>query len=188
MALIQTVQWNDSKDRTLVLRSCDIGDGALSIQFLRTVAAETHFTNNTVDRKFSTPEEIDRSWATAQNSPNEVRLGVFDGLQMVGQLFCARTAPGHPYIGHIAHFGMMVLRDYWGSGAANGLMRGMEEFVIAKGIVRVEAVVRSDNARGRSFYKKHGFSEEGTRVRSAFIDNKWIDDIYIGKIYGRGVI
>jgi RimJ/RimL family protein N-acetyltransferase len=95
-------------------------------------------------------------------------------------------APGHTYIGHIARFGMMVLRDYWGGGAARALMRGMEAFALMQRIVRIEATVRADNARGRAFYRKHGFIEEGTRVRAAFVEGAWIDDIYIGKIYEHG--
>ena len=175
------------KARGIIVRPCGVGDGAGSIPFLRAVAAETHFTNNTVDRTFSAPEEIDRSWVEAQNSPNEIYLGAFDGTHMVGQLVCGRIAPGHPYIGHIARFGMMVLRDYWGSGTASGLMRGMETFVSAQRIGRIEAMVRADNVRGRAFYRKHGFIEEGTRVRASFIDGAWIDDIYIGKIYEHSV-
>ena len=183
MARIENEHWRDPKGRSLVVRSCDKGDGEGSIAFIRTIAAETHFTNNTVDRLFSAPDEIERKWVEAHDSPNEIHLAAFDGYQMVGQLACGRLAPNHPFIGHIARFGMMVLRDYWGSGVAPKLVRGMETFAAAQRIVRIEALVRADNGRARAFYRKYGFLEEGRRIRAAFIDGAWIDDLYIGKVY-----
>jgi len=81
---------------------------------------------------------------------------------------------------------MMVLRAYWGSGVADALMRGMETFAETPGIGRIEAMVRADNARGRAFYRRHGFAEEGVRTEAARIGGRFVDDIYIGKIYHRG--
>ena len=44
--------------------------------------------------------------------------------------------------------------------------------------------MRADNARGRAFYRRHGFIEEGTRRMAGKIGDKFIDDIFIAKIYG----
>jgi RimJ/RimL family protein N-acetyltransferase len=183
MARIEPLTITDDKDRTIRIRNCSSGDGADSIEFIRSIARETQFTNNPVDRSFSPPEEIDRSWEKALDAPNELHLGAFSNGHMVGQLVCQRIAPDHPYIGHIARFGMMVLRDFWGSGVAGFLVKGMDDYACSQGIVRIEAMVRADNARGRAFYRKTGFVEEGTRRRAAMIGGVWIDDIHIGKLF-----
>ena len=183
MARIEPVSFVDPRGRLIAVRNCVAGDGMVSIEFIRAIARETTFTNNLPDRKFSPAEEIERSWVAALDDANQLHVAAFCDGVMIGQLVCRRLEPGHPYIGHIARFGMMVLREFWGSGAARKLADGMDQYAQSQGIGRIEAVVRVDNVRGRRFYGKVGFVEEGTRGRAARIGDTWVDEIYIGKLY-----
>ena len=64
-------------------------------------------------------------------------------------------------------------------GAAGFLLRRLEEICGEKGILRLMLEVRKGNAAAVSFYKKHGFTEDG--VRKGYYTNPCEDAVLMSK-------
>ena len=78
---------------------------------------------------------------------------------------------------------MMILKDYWGLGIGKELLKIQEAYAVQIGIKRIEAMVRVQNTRGVNLYKKCGYTIEGTRKKAAFLNNKFVDEYFIAKIF-----
>ena len=101
---------------------------------------------------------------------------------MVGLLGFHTIDAEHPWIKHIGHFGMMVLKDFWGQGVGRRMLEIMEGVAKSAGILRIEALVRIQNTRGVRFYQNAGYQIEGTRRHGALIDGRFQDEYYIAKL------
>jgi putative acetyltransferase len=64
--------------------------------------------------------------------------------------------------------GMGVAASHRGQGVGSALLRATLDAATAKGIRRVELVVRADNAAAIALYERHGFELEG-RLRDFMI-------------------
>lgn len=166
--------------RELTLRSLTADDAPAFPVFQQQVASESNYTLQRVGVAPSV-ETCRANLEKAEKDSVELRLGVFDGTRLVGMLGLHRELD-HPWLAHSMRFGMMVVRDLWGAGVAAKLLQAAEGYLRTKGIRRWEATVRAANARGVSFYKRHGFVVEGTRRVAAVIDGVDHDELYIAKL------
>lgn len=68
---------------------------------------------------------------------------------------------------HVAQIGTLAVDPrHQGTGLARAMVEGALEQMKAMGIRRAELQVEADNARGRAFYRKLGFEEEGVQRRA----------------------
>lgn len=82
---------------------------------------------------------------------------------------------------HTGEFGVSVLKEYWGRGIGQQLIKYMINWSKQSGIIRkINLRVRTDNKRGISLYKKLGFLEEGIIKRDFLIDGKFYDSLHMG--------
>lgn len=173
--------------RTIVLRHCTPADAPLLNAFQAQIARETVFTNQFAGQEEKSVEKVVEVWKEAETAPRPLYLGAFCGGVLVGQLAVRVNNPNHPWGKHLAYFGMMVLKDYWGCGLGRRLVEIMETFATRSGITRIEAHVRASNARGLKFYERAGFRIEGTRRAAALIDGIYEDEHFIAKLIGDAV-
>jgi RimJ/RimL family protein N-acetyltransferase len=168
------------KNETFIVRSCHLEDiEDLQIFFQKGAIESTH-TLVCKEREQSL-SKLKEKVETALNAPSEIYLCVFDKGQIIGNLHLRAISPEHPWIKHIAEFGMIVSADYWGQGIGHALLEIMEDFAKKIGISKVEAKVRVSNERGLSLYKKNGYTIEGTRKKAAFINGQFEDEFFIAK-------
>lgn len=147
----------------------------------RQIAEETTHTLQVAGA--ATPlEAIKAQLRASQSDPQDVYIGAFSKWEAAGMLRVIPFRPAHPWLQHSARFGMMVRQKYWGSGVSDFLMKAMLEHATRTGISRIEATVRSENARAIRFYERHGFTIEGTRKRAVIIDGKEADELYIARL------
>jgi len=181
MAILDPEKFELNDGRLLEIRTLRPEDAPEFPIFQQTIARETTFTLQRVGVSMET-DVAKTNIEKGQMDPIELRLGVFDGKRLVGLLGLHREFPGHPWLAHCLRFGMMVVQEYWGTGVASKLIETAEAHARRHGIRRLEATVRTANARGVSFYKHHGFAVEGTRRRAAVIDGVDEDELYIAKL------
>ena len=89
----------------------------------------------------------------------------------------------HPWVKHMATFGMGILKSHWGTGLAPEIIRTLEAVAKEEGVTRIEAQVRVQNERGVAFYKKMGYEIEGTRRKAALINGEYQDEYFIAKLF-----
>ncbi|MFZ4403250.1 MAG: GNAT family N-acetyltransferase [Pseudobdellovibrionaceae bacterium] len=111
-----------------------------------------------------------------------LNIGVFDNQRIVGSLGFRVSDPTHPWLKHIGHFNMMILKEFWGQGVAQQLLAEQDLHAQKKSIQRIEALVKADNERGLKLYEKSGFTIEGRKEKAAFIDGQFFAAYYIAKL------
>ena len=95
--------------------------------------------------------------------------------EVVGQLG-VDTFPNHPRRRHAAEIGMAVADDWQGKGVGSALMQAAVDLADKwLNISRLELEVYTDNEPAVRLYKKFGFVTEGTLVRFAYRDGKYVD-------------
>ena len=68
---------------------------------------------------------------------------------------------------HVAQLGTLAIDpELRGTGLGRAMVEGAIDQMKAMGIRRVELQVEADNARGRAFYRKLGFEQEGVQRRA----------------------
>jgi len=176
---------NDNNTSTkIIIRNLAENDFDTFSQYQSQLAQETTHTLKVVNRPPEMKITVDR-WMKAKEDSLELILGAFDQDRLIA--ICALhpyNRNSHPWISHIALFGVGVLKKYWGQGLAQHLMSIIERHAQKSKIKKLEAGVRVQNERGVYFYKKLGFEIEGCRKNAAFIDGKYQDEFYIAKWIG----
>ena len=92
-------------------------------------------------------------------------VAVDDG-RVVG--WCDVNPKSHETLRHSGVLGMGVAASHRGQGLGSALLRATLEAVSARGITRVELVVRADNVAAITLYERHGFELEG-RLRDYMV-------------------
>lgn len=181
MATLQPQTLEPPTGTPIILRHCALADIDAFLDFQPQIAAET---THTLQRVGNVPkaDNVRAAWQASIDHPIELRIGAFDRERMVGQVSLHPLQnPPHPWNRHIATFGMMVLREYWGRGIGRSLLERMEAHARKVGITRIEALVRVSNERGVKLYQRAGYEIEGTRRGAALIHGVLHDEYFIAK-------
>jgi putative acetyltransferase len=95
-----------------------------------------------------------------------VQFVAVDEGHVVG--WCDVNPKMHATLRHSGVLGMGVAVSYRGRGIGSALLRATLRAAYARGITRVELVVRADNAAAITLYERHRFELEG-RLRGYMI-------------------
>jgi ribosomal protein S18 acetylase RimI-like enzyme len=82
--------------------------------------------------------------------------------------WCDVNPKTHESLRHSGVLGMGVAASHRGQGLGSALLHATLEAASARGITRIELVVRADNAAAIALYERHGFELEG-RLRNYMI-------------------
>ena len=148
----------------------------------RQFASETTHTYQTLELPLN-KEKLMSKWNPPKKGDSDFIFKVMDSkgdmLSCFGVHFAMKH---HPWVKHVAIFGMGILKSHWGTGLAVQIMKTMEDVARDEGATRLEALVRVANDRGVAFYKKMGFEIEGTRRKAALINGEYQDEYFIAKM------
>jgi len=81
-----------------------------------------------------------------------------------------------------AHVVIGVLAAAGGQGIGSGLLRELELWAPAHGILRLELTVMAHNQRARRLYERMGFAVEGRRRECLLVDGHLVDELYMAKL------
>ena len=85
---------------------------------------------------------------------------------------------------HVANFAIGVLKDSQRHGLAEKLLTEAEKWLKAKKVRRLELTVIKENIPALKLYEKLGFTNEGLRRQSIFMNGKFYDEFYMAKDLG----
>lgn len=182
MATHPAENFRTKNGRIVTIRHCTKEDIDSFLQFQPRIAEETNHTLQIIGREPSR-EGLQKAWQTAAEDPVALRLGAFCDGQMIAQLglYYDSESP-HPWTSHIASFGMMIVKDFWGEGIGRRLLETMEAHARTCGVTRIQALVRVKNERGVRLYTRMGYEIEGTRRQGAIINGEPHDEYHIAKL------
>lgn len=147
-------------------------DAEALLKHIKAVGRETDFLSFDENSFEITPEREAKFIERFYNNKNELMLVACDGDKIVGNGIL--EAERIPRYSHRKELSVTVLREYWGQGIGSELMRRLLDFAKQSAAV-VSLVVRSDNERAISLYRKFGFREVGKfekyfKIKDSFYD------------------
>lgn len=113
-------------------------------------------------------------------SRNSIQLLALEGDRIIGSL--GFRAGKRERVAHTGEMAISVLQGYWGQGVGSALIVALLTWIRSAdtGIRKVNLLVREDNERAISLYRKLGFVKEGRQSRMFLIDGRFIHGIHMG--------
>jgi len=163
----------------ITVRKASVSDAAALIDYLGIIGGESDFLTFGQGEFGRSVEDEEAFISSTLKKKNALFLVAEADRKVVGNLNFSggpreRTA-------HAGEFGVSVLREYWGRGIGEELIKYLIGWSRGSGIIRkINLRVRTDNTRGINLYRKLGFEEEGTLRRDFQINGVFYDSLLMG--------
>lgn len=158
------------------IRNLKIADSSAFLALLIKLDNETKF-------MMLEPGERDMSLENMQrrlSNIDETILGVYDNEDLIGFISLLRRNANRAK--HSAYIVIGILSSHTGKGIGKRLFMEGEKWAIRHNVTRLELTVMVHNINAIKLYEKVGFIKEGIKKNSLFIDEKYIDEYYMGKL------
>ena len=182
MAKFESSKIKTKDGKEIIFRPMVAADAETFLEFRRQIALETTNTMQYVGQEYPPIEETAKRLTTQLEDRTTINVGGYSGDKLIAYLNFRLPLLDHPWTLHLAQFGIMVLKDFWGQGIGKNLLQIQEAHAKSVGVSRIEAMVRVSNKRGLKLYERIGYKIEGTRKKAAFINNEFFDDYFIARI------
>ena len=168
-----TCQWGRKLHKVRAITEADIPG---FWETLGAVARESSFLRSAEAPPFAAVQDFVLGNIEAGN-PQFVALA--DG-QVVGWCDIVRSTATHER--HCGELGMGVRSDWRGRGLGRSLLEATLAEADARGVLRVELSVHSDNPRAIALYIRNGFIEEGRKLRARIKGNAVLDVLLMARL------
>lgn len=113
-----------------------------------------------------------------------VQFVAVDDGRVVG--WCDVNPKTHATLRHSGVLGMGVAAPHRGRGVGATLLRATLDAATARGLTRIELVVRADNAAAIALYERQGFEFEGRLRNYLLVDGRAYDALQMAILAGHG--
>lgn len=86
-------------------------------------------------------------------------------------------------IRHTAYIVVGILKQYTNKKIGSEFFKRLDIWAKENNIKRLELTVVCDNDIAKHLYEKNGFEIEGIKKASMYVDNKYLDEYYMAKIF-----
>ncbi|MTK12437.1 MAG: GNAT family N-acetyltransferase [Clostridiaceae bacterium] len=163
----------------IIIRKANQSDSKALIKYLNIIGGETDFLTFGLGEFGRTVEQEEEFIKNTLEKDNSLFIIAEINGKVIGNL----NFSGGPRQrnAHVGEFGVSVLKEYWGNGIGEELIRYLVNWSKNSGIIRkINLRVRTDNKAGINLYKKIGFSEEGVLKRDYLINGEFYDSLAMG--------
>lgn len=163
----------------IIIRKANQSDSKALIKYLNIIGGESDFLTFGLDEFGKTVEQEEEFIKSTLKKDNSLFIIAEVNGRVIGNL----NFSGGPRQrnAHVGEFGVSVLKEYWGNGIGEELIRYLVNWSKNSGIIRkINLRVRTDNKTGINLYKKIGFSEEGVLKRDYLINGEFYDSLTMG--------
>jgi len=170
---------SNSKTGKIIIRKAVKSDVEQLIGYLNIIGGESDFLTFGTGQFEKTVEQEEEFIINSSYKKNALFIVAEVNGKIVGNL----NFSGGPRerTSHVGEFGVSVLKEYWGNGIGEELIKYLINWSKDSGIIRkLNLRVRTDNTRGISLYKKLGFFEEGLIKREFLINGEFYDSYVMG--------
>jgi len=109
-----------------------------------------------------------------------VHFVALDDGQVVG--WCDVTPKAHATLRHSGTLGMGIAATHRGRGIGAALLGATTAGAFARGLERIELIVRADNAAAIGLYRRAGFAQEGLLRRYLIVDGVAFDALQMARL------
>ncbi|MCH5201148.1 MAG: GNAT family N-acetyltransferase [Oscillospiraceae bacterium] len=114
-----------------------------------------------------------------QNNEDFIHIAIEDG-KIVGFIHAERGKFNRTR--HTAYIITGILQSHRGQGIGTALFERLDKWAAENRITRLELTVECSNEAAIHLYKKSGFTVEGTRSKSMYVNGRYADEYYMAKI------
>ena len=163
--------------QTAVIKSPEEEDAEQLLNYLKTMSGET---NNVLrypeEVTFTVEEEREHIRNTLANE-RDCDISVFIEGKLAGNsgIFCTDSKQK---VRHRVNLGIAILKEYWGIGIGDILMKFCVEQAKLNGYEQIELGVITTNKVAISLYQKHGFEICGTIAHAQKLKDGTYQDLY----------
>lgn len=171
----------DRQNRDILLRSAEVEDAAILVEYLKKTATETSFLLREPDEA-EVPLEKEESFIRWNlESPKDLLLLAFHDGQHVGN--CSVSGKGAlRRVSHRCEIGIALYQRYCGCGIGSAMLETVLQVAKSMGYEQAELEVVADNRAAISMYEKHGFVKCGqTPNNMKYADGSYADAILMVK-------
>ncbi len=149
-------------------------------QLMRSVEQDSQYMLYEPEERSTTVEDHRRKIQSINESPNSTLLAAESDHKLAGYLLAIGGIAKRNK--HCAYIVVGILKEHRGQGLGTKLFQHVEDWAKKQQIYRLELNAVVKNAAGIALYKKAGFSIEGVRKDSLFINNQYVDEYYMAKL------
>lgn len=163
----------------IVIRKATGKDAEALIEYLEIIGGESDFLTFGAG-EFGASVELEKQFiSNALSRKNSLFIIAEVNGKVVGNLNFTGGPRQRTF--HSGEFGVSVLKEYWGKGFGEQLIKYLINWSKEGGMIRkINLRVRTDNNRGIKLYKKLGFFEEGIIKRDFLINDIFYDSMHMG--------
>ena len=138
-----------------------MADAENLLAFRKQIAFETTNTMQYVDQAYPTIKETAKRLQTQLEDRTTINVGAFSGNHLVAYLNFRLPWADHPWVAHLAQFGMMVLKNFWGQGIGKKLLYAAEEHARTIDCSYIIMSVIEIRHELIAWYERHGYYRTG---------------------------
>lgn len=165
----------------LIVREIDEMDAEKFVELTRIVESTSDYMLWEAGERENNPDKQRQMIDAVKSKDNATILVAEQDSELVGYLVAMGGNARRNK--HSAYLIVGILEAYRGQGVGTKLFTELEKWAQKNSIHRLELTVATLNKAGLSLYKKMGFEIEGTKRHSLLIDEEFIDEYYMAKIF-----
>ena len=161
----------------MVIRNLIYTDARKFYDCLKIIDSETNFMMFEPDERVWNEERISKNL----KDENNLVLGVIDDEKIVGFLTAQRGV--FRRIRHTAYIVIGIQKNFCNRKLGTKLFQMLDDWALQNKIVRLELTVVCENKGAIRLYEKSGFSIEGKKKKTMYVDGKYVDEYMMSKIF-----
>ena len=161
----------------MVIRKLIYTDAKEFYGCLKIIDSETNFMMFEPDERVWNEEKISKNL----KDENNLVLGVIGDEKIVGFLTAQRGV--FRRIRHTAYIVIGIQKNYCNRKLGTKLFQMLDDWALQNKIVRLELTVVCENKGAIRLYEKSGFSIEGTKKKTMYVDGKYVDEYMMSKLF-----
>lgn len=168
-------------NRTAILRSVQLQDAALMIEYMRVTAAETPYLLREPEEITISLEGEERILTSMIESPRNLMLTAWVDGRHAGNA-SINAQGGKMRLLHRCSMGIALYREFWGLGLGRQMISILFEEAKKCGYEQMELGVIAGNEKAIALYENLGFETYGTLKRAMkYKDGSYADEILMVK-------
>lgn len=165
--------------RIVELRDVKVSDAVLLLDFFEIVNTETeNLMREPEEYTFSVNDERKFVRRVIQSTHEHLVVAIIDD-EIIGTIGIRNR--NLKRVEHRVALGMSVLKKFNNLGLGTIMLNRIIEDAKGAKKLKMELEVRADNLSAIHLYEKFGFKLEGTITNGFYVDNKFIDLLFMGK-------
>ena len=163
-----------------IIREIQESDAGPFLALCLQMDEETRFMMLEPGERTTTLEEQEKRIRDILSKDNQIIFVAQEQGALIGYL--AAFGGGYARNKHEVYIVVGILEAFTSRGIGTALFERLDAWAYEHHIHRLELTVMVHNTKGVRLYQKMGFEIEGTKRDSLFVDGKYVDEYYMGKI------